>query len=362
MPIKYMKNFSFSSEIVLLQKLVSHLDFPLIELVQLSIELLEECSRLRKRPTTLKIARKAIKLGAKAIYESEHSISFTQSIKETLLAKAHRRSSTLAEIRYVTNRLMRIVPKLGRRSVRSITTQDWEAYINEAFNSSRQQRKARMIVHGIYAVMVKRNWCSENPLAKMDSPPLKECRVKVLLPKEVKVLINMVAQEYDGSCLPPAAVMLYAGVRPREVQRLTWQEINLNQNIICLSPSHAKTGGARHITIEPILGRILKKYKGEHKPALTQNLCPPNWRKKWENVRKKAGWNTIGKPWVQDCLRHTYASYHALHYKDFTRLQYEMGHASSTLLRTRYLNMGALKSGDAMLFWEEKKTKAKENP
>ena len=40
-----------------------------------------------------------------------------------------------------------------------------------------------------------------------------------------------------------------------------------------------------------------------------------------------------------NALRHTFASYHAAHFRDLPALQLEMGHRSSDLLRTRYLNL-----------------------
>lgn len=57
------------------------------------------------------------------------------------------------------------------------------------------------------------------------------------------------------------------------------------------------------------------------------------------------------KSWVPDCLRHTYASYHAKHFKDYNLLQMEMGHRSSSLLRTRYLNMKGISPQTATRFW-----------
>ena len=66
------------------------------------------------------------------------------------------------------------------------------------------------------------------------------------------------------------------------------------------------------------------------------------------------GWglhNRFGE-WSADALRHTYASYHAKWFRDFSLLQLEMGHRSSSLLRERYLNMEGVSRDRARLFWE----------
>ena len=75
---------------------------------------------------------------------------------------------------------------------------------------------------------------------------------------------------------------------------------------------------------------------------------------RWRLLRKKAGWglhNRFGE-WSADALRHTYASYHAKWFRDFSLLQLEMGHRSSSLLRERYLNMEGVSRDRARLFWE----------
>lgn len=346
-----MKKFLFSREINLLERLLSHVDFPLIELIRLGIALLEACAQWRNRPTSLQAARKAIELGAKALYENEKSISFERAVQETLAAKSHRRQQTLSEIRYITRKLMSRIPGLAKRSVRSLTTQEWAQYLESVFVTPRQRRKARTIVHGVFALMVKRNWCSENPISKVDIPSLQENIVPVLSPQEAEILVQTATEKYDGECLPAVAIMLYAGVRPQEVQGLTWRQINLQEGIISLLPYHVKTGGTRHITIEPILSHILKMYEREYQPLATQFICPKYWNRKWREIRCVAGWTPHDNPWRQDCLRHSYATYHALYYKDFIRLQYEMGHASVILLKTRYLNLGNLYFRDAECFW-----------
>lgn len=59
----------------------------------------------------------------------------------------------------------------------------------------------------------------------------------------------------------------------------------------------------------------------------------------------------LERPWVQDVLRHTFASYHMKRYKNLPRLQSQMGHAYLSLLRTRYVNMYGIKKGEAKIFF-----------
>lgn len=100
-----------------------------------------------------------------------------------------------------------------------------------------------------------------------------------------------------------------------------------------------------------MLAKWLKFCRDKSKPGPGTPICPKGWTIKWRKIRKKAGWGGRKKSWEPDCLRHTYASYHAKHFKDYNLLQMEMGHRSSSLLRTRYLNMKGISPQTATRFW-----------
>ena len=137
-------------------------------------------------------------------------------------------------------------------------------------------------------------------------------------------------------------------IRPHEVKRLTWKNINLKSGLVSLAPSHTKTGGSRHVSILPVLGAILSRTSSAGSPS--RPVCPPNWEKKWMEVRRRSG--ILKKSgWVQDVLRHTYASYHLAHFCNQNLLQKEMGHSSPSLLLARYLNMDGITSATGAMFW-----------
>ena len=55
--------------------------------------------------------------------------------------------------------------------------------------------------------------------------------------------------------------------------------------------------------------------------------------------------------WINDVLRHTFASYHLKHFKNLILLQAEMGHRDLNLLRSRYVNMQGITKDDAWIFF-----------
>ena len=134
-------------------------------------------------------------------------------------------------------------------------------------------------------------------------------------------------------------MMLYAGIRPHEVARLSWEEVDLANGTISISAQHSKTGGARLVTIHPPLHRLLAAC------VSTGRICPPQWLRHWRAMRRTAGFSAR----VPDVLRHTFASYHLLYFRSYSHLQYETGHRDSSLLRTRYISMFRVQNAAA--FW-----------
>lgn len=107
----------------------------------------------------------------------------------------------------------------------------------------------------------------------------------------------------------------------------------------------SKTGGVRSVEICPSLKQLLNSYKVSENAS---SICPKNWKHRWKDIRDDAGFKGL---WVQDVLRHTYASYYAKYFKDLPRLQLNMGHCNLSLLRSRYVNMNGIFMKDAKAFF-----------
>ena len=296
-------------------------------------------------------ARKCMELGRQEMVRREKTVPFREAVRETLLAKKHRRHRTVSEIRYICDRLMRKCPGLSGHPVRSMRPEECRAWIHCAFSTPRQRYKARLILSGVFSIARKRGWCQRNPTAgnAIDIPPPVEQTIRVLSIPEIEKLKHTVRKLHHGECRAAFGLMLYAGIRPAEVERLTWGMVDLEENVVSLPARHSKTGGGRQVSIRP----VLRKWLMEAMPGKNAPICPENWNRKWKEIREKAGWGRNGIPWIQDVLRHCYASYHAKRFRNYPELQYEMGHSCLSLLKTRYLNMEGITSKDAALFWSE---------
>ena len=331
-------NIELSEEEMAALVLLKRTGVPALEAAQVA------CAAIQSGKGRTKRALRCIAAGAEELRKQERTVSFEKAAAFAREARRERRVRTVYDFRYFTRRFMKRCPGLARRKVRAISAQDCAQYIEMAFDTPRQRQKARLILSGVFGTAVKRGWCSENPVARVEAPRVVEKQVPILSPQEIVQLRQTATHYRNGSCAAAVGMMLYAGIRPHEVARLTWAQVDLRERAIYILPRHSKTGGARRVTIHKPLLRILRKRKGEDNGL----ICPRNWLHHWRELRRVAGWG-CGRKWPQDALRHTFASYHLSHFRSYAELQLEIGHRDATLLRTRYVDQRGVRN--AARFW-----------
>ena len=215
--------------------------------------------------------------------------------------------------------------------------------------SASQFNKGRTMLHGLFEFALRREWCDKNPIKRIERKKIVEKEILPLKLSETKQLIKT-AQNESPEYAIVAALLVYAGIRPREVRRLTWRDIDTEEKTITVRSQCSKTGGVRQVEIPPVLNRLLITHKSEN----CSPICPADWQRRWRKIRDNSGFR--GR-WVQDVLRHTYASFHAKNYADLPRLQLNMGHRDLSLLRSRYVNMHGISRAEAKSFFDPKNVK-----
>ena len=143
------------------------------------------------------------------------------------------------------------------------------------------------------------------------------------------------------SLLPYTAICLFSGVRAAECERLSWNNIDLEDNSIVLTKTDAKTF-ARRVQMRPNLVAWLKWF----------NITYPQYPLIPKNGlydRRRVFRNTIGFVWAKNGLRHSYASYYlGARYGGYGDLEQNMGN-SRQMLQKHYLNYPNKEQSN--LFW-----------
>lgn len=295
--------------------------------------------------------------GLEDYFMSMTSRPFKYVLETSLRERELRSERTLREINNISDKLMSKYPKLAETPIKSITVEDCRKMLEETSASPLQFNKARIILHALFKCAMKHQWCSSNPIDSIEKKIVQEREVIPLTIKEIKRLTDTAKTKKFEVCMPALGLMLWAGIRPAEVSRLQWEDIDWQEKVIVMRSRHTKTGGCRHVTIHPVLMTWLKQIKNVK--SKTGKICPSNWDKLWKELRRAAGF----KKWQQDVLRHTYASYYIKYWHNLSRLQEEMGHRSSELLRTRYVSYRGITRASARQFWNffKQDTKNKKN-
>ena len=291
--------------------------------------------------TDLQFCAKVIEVGLRHMRAKEMSLA--EGFVLYLKSKQHLRPDSIRDIRCMGNRLLRTKPEFGGRNFSELSASECEEWLNGAFHTPSQFNKARTMLHGLFEFALRREWCDKNPIKQIERKKVVEKEIQPLKLSETKRLIKT-AQRESPEYAVVAALLVYTGIRPREVRRLTWRDIDTDEKTITVRSQCSKTGGVRQVEIPPVLNRLLITQKSEN----SSHICPTDWQRRWRKIRDNSGFR--GR-WVQDVLRHTYASFHAKNYADLPRLQLNMGHRDQSLLRSRYVNMRGISRAEAKSFF-----------
>ncbi len=309
------------------KNMIKELPLNMNDIARLTLEATEELGERGQgltRLAMLQLMRRVIRAGAEAVRAEEHTVTFEKAAWASVEARAGRRATTLRDLRHFVRRMLRVEGVAGR-PLRSMRTQECRELLEKAFGSSAHSfNKGRAILHSIFAYGQRQEWCGENPVSRIETRRIREKEIVPLSPQEVRRLLEAAQLPEHREMRFSLHLLLYNGIRPQEVARLSARHIQPEQGRVIIPASGSKTGG----------GRVLPLRKTTSLRGVPLRV-PCNWQNRWRALRRAAGFTH----WQPDVCRHTFASYHAAYFRDLGALQLEMGHRSTDLLRSRYLNL-----------------------
>jgi integrase len=138
------------------------------------------------------------------------------------------------------------------------------------------------------------------------------------------------------------ALGLFAGVRPEEIEKTTWADMDIKGKHVKIEAAASKVRRRRIVPLNDVALAWLKLVK-VGKPD--QMVAP----EKSSLRRYRRAMATAAKvEWVQDILRHSAASYLLQLHQDPTKVAHWLGHSPRTL-ETKYKNI--VTPGDCKKFW-----------
>ncbi len=266
------------------------------------------------------------------------SITVQQLEKEFTNSKKKRSAAYSRQIRQAFTKLS----DHAETKVSEIEAKDLDAALKSLSETNRNL--LLRVLRAAFNYAVKKQWTTKNPVATLDFASERHGEVEVLTNKETAKLL-VATRRNDPGLLPYNLFGLFAGIRPEELQRLKWEHVRLDERHVVLPADVTKTGRRRVVDIEPALATWMDWYIERHGVPIGLVTPKQNLRKRLRAVRSKAGF----KDWIQDVMRHTYASNWLAKHGDIDRLLMNLGHYSSKVLWEHYHK--AVLRKDAEKFW-----------
>lgn len=153
---------------------------------------------------------------------------------------------------------------------------------------------------------MRKGYCVKNPCVGVEQIKKDEEEPRILDLSSLKKLLKCAYQYKDGILFPYITLSAFAAIRPAELGRITWKNIDFEDYTLTIKGGQAKMRNRRIVQLEQYLIDALLPFSERGLPFVN-----PNFRKDFEQIRKNAG---IEK-WINDVLRHTAISYHLAKYQ-----------------------------------------------
>ena len=193
--------------------------------------------------------------------------------------------------------------------------------ILSAYDNPNSYKTYRRGINTFFNWAKRFHYCLENPCDRLDRPPSDTSSIAILSLDEVKRLLKLSTLLHDGSCAASVAILLYAGLRPSELQDLKPE--NIKDGYIRVTGGKLRRKLKRSVPIVSILKKWLKAYPFQG--------VPDGWSYKQRVLRK----STKAERWVSDVIRHTSISYQLERDRDEGRVAFNNG-TSAQMINQHY--------------------------
>ena len=169
---------------------------------------------------------------------------------------------------------------------------------------------------------------ADDPMEAVPAPKTSPAR-NILTPAQMKALLTLDLPD------PVRALLLlggFAGLRTEEVLRMSWDNVDTKTGQIHVPPGVMKDSGGYDQRIvdftEPLKRRLawLKDREGKIIPMASETF----------HSHKRRACLPVLSEWPDNCLRHSFATYHLARGKSASLTAFQMGHTSAAMVQRVY--------------------------
>lgn len=261
------------------------------------------------------------------------SVSVAEAIAQLLAAKraANLRPAYLKSLSYY---LSRFAQGRERLPLEAVGTEAVESFLAQ-FSQPASRATWLNRISTLFAFAVRRDWLVKNPCARLERITVERKAPLVLSPEQAALLVSITPKVM----LPYVVLGLYAGLRPAELERLQWSDVDLIT--FTVKVNFAKTRRRRIVPLHAKAVALLQAFPLRSGPVAPSHSTVRRFQRR---ARMALGL----KAWPADLLRHTAASYLLALHGDAGKVATMLGNSSGVLL-THYHD--PVRAEDCGLFW-----------
>lgn len=245
--------------------------------------------------------------------------------------KRNRRRSTEA----LRNALERFATGRESKLVREITVADCNAWVNAPEAKAVDTRRSRQIDLGtFFSFCLRRGYVSRKPTDGLEKITRVKKSPSILTVAQCRTVLDAAIKEHDGELLATVALQMFGGLRPYESYKVSREMIKAGH--LRIDEKITKTLDVRIVRINPTLKAWL-----DHAFKIGSKLPA------WDAPRRMTDIRRAVQPWPQDCLRHSFVTYH-MESHGWEKTIEQAGHSLATSF-THYRTLTT--KSEARAFW-----------
>src|SRR5260370_2071126 len=260
---------------------------------------------------------------AKYVFDAEQrrrSVTVSALIDE-FIANRRAKGKSAGYLRDLRARLGRFKTSMSERIVADLATRDIDHWIQSLNVGPQTQNNFRAVLSAAWTFAVRHGYAAVNIVQWVDKSQVVRDHIPTFSVAQLTKLLDSAPRDY----VPVLAIGAFAGLRPEEINKLRWEDLDFYERTIRVNASAAQTRRKRVAEISDNLTEWLRPYAGR-----VGRMAPPNLRKLRRHTMKNAGIDH----WPQDVLRHSFASAHYAAYKNPAHTALLLGHRDQNILLT----------------------------
>jgi integrase len=287
--------------------------------------------------------REAVKFYIPHLIAMKRSCTAAQLVDELLKVKEADGASKryLSDLRSRLNQFSEI---FDGKQISGITSTEIDEWLRSLADKETGKRLSPITRNNFRRLLIvafnfarDRNYCADNPARRTAKAKVIQTPIGILTVDETARLL----ENAPTNVVPYIAIGAFAGLRRSELERLDWNEVDLESHLVEVTAKNAKSARRRFVPIQPNLGKWLEPYRGS-----IGNVTTSDYRELLDSAREAAGI----EEWPQNALRHSFASYHLARFNNAGALALELGHASAHLVFQHYRQL--VKPKQAERYWK----------